>query len=130
MHPRPFDITLPHPGTFVTQSDTPEPPTDVISSTYFPLTVLCSYKTPGDGYEILVRQCVVDNGDINSETEIGRIDHCGFVNSIKYNGNNMRGCILACDSDGCNRATENRAFHAVVPLTTAVVSVALRAGYS
>lgn len=58
-----------------------------------------------NSFSILVRTCVVDNGDINSGTEIGRIDHCGLVDQIIYNDNNMRGCILTCDTDGCNGGT-------------------------
>ena len=47
----------------------------------------------------------MDNGDINSETEIGRSNHCGFVNWMKFDGKGMNGCILSCDTDGCNAAT-------------------------
>ncbi|PVD29766.1 hypothetical protein C0Q70_09023 [Pomacea canaliculata] len=57
------------------------------------------------GHTIVARTCVVDNGDTNSETEIGRLSHCGWMRTIKYGHKRMRGCILACDTDGCNSAT-------------------------
>ena len=52
----------------------------------------------------MVRTCVVDNGDINSDTEIGRSNHCGLVDII-FDDEVMSGCILSCRShDGCNKA--------------------------
>ena len=77
------------------------------------------------GYEILVRKCVVDNGDINEASEIGRIDHCGFVDWIVYNKLNMRGCILTCDSDGCNHGAAILPYASVVG-TLAVLTAVLR----
>ncbi|GAB1603630.1 uncharacterized protein LOC115218997 [Argonauta hians] len=56
------------------------------------------------GYRIVVRNCVVDNGGTTSESEIGRQSHCGWVRTMKYDGKMYRGCILACDYDGCNVA--------------------------
>ena len=47
---------------------------------------------------------MVDNGETNTETEIGRESHCWFVNRIKYNDQYMHGCVLACNTDGCNAA--------------------------
>lgn len=57
-----------------------------------------------NGYTVVVRNCVVDDGGTNSETEIGRLTHCGWMRTIKYSGKRMRGCILACETDGCNSA--------------------------
>ncbi|KAK7109064.1 uncharacterized protein [Littorina saxatilis] len=56
------------------------------------------------GFSVVVRNCVVDNGGTNSETEIGRLTHCGWLRTIDYSGKRMRGCILACETDGCNMA--------------------------
>ncbi|XP_041369958.1 uncharacterized protein LOC121383927 [Gigantopelta aegis] len=56
------------------------------------------------GYSILIRNCVVDNGGTNPETEIGRMSHCGWMRSLKYMGKSMRGCIVSCDTDACNGA--------------------------
>ncbi|XP_012937082.1 uncharacterized protein LOC101864060 [Aplysia californica] len=53
-------------------------------------------------YTVVVRNCVVDDGGTNSETEIGRQSHCGWMRVLKYNGRRMRGCILSCDTDACN----------------------------
>ena len=57
---------------------------------------------------------MVDNGDINSETEIGRINHCWFVRKIKYNGRYMYGCSVACATDGCNPANRRRPYQILV----------------
>ena len=56
----------------------------------------------GQQFSLVVRDCVVDNGGTNSETEIGRQSHCGWMKVLQYNGERMRGCILSCDLDGCN----------------------------
>lgn len=53
-------------------------------------------------YTVVVRNCVVDDGGTNSETEIGRESHCGWMRVLKYNGRRMRGCILSCETDACN----------------------------
>ena len=73
----------------------------------------------GPDVEMLVRQCVVDGGGINSESEIGRSDHCNFINSIKFNGTYMKGCILSCNTDGCNTASSHH--HATVPIALSLV---------
>ncbi|XP_067657548.1 uncharacterized protein [Haliotis asinina] len=57
-----------------------------------------------NGDTIIVRNCVVDDGGTNSETEIGRQSHCGWMRVLKYEQKEMRGCILSCDSDACNSA--------------------------
>ncbi|XP_014782564.1 uncharacterized protein LOC106878003 isoform X1 [Octopus bimaculoides] len=64
--------------------------------------VATDYET---GYHIVVRNCVVDNGGTTSESEIGRQSHCGWVRAMKYNNKMYRGCVLACDYDGCNVAS-------------------------
>ena len=51
----------------------------------------------------------MDNGGTNFETEIGRIDHCGLVNTFEVetdHGVNVRmnGCVASCRTDGCNAA--------------------------
>ncbi|XP_076460878.1 uncharacterized protein LOC143293647 [Babylonia areolata] len=73
----------------------------------FPATQCIKMTAEDDetGYSVVVRNCVVDDGGTNSETEIGRLTHCGWLNKIEYNRKRMRGCILACDTDGCNAAT-------------------------
>ena len=69
-------------------------------------TTLCVYTAT---YKVVVRNCVVDDGGTNSETEIGRQSHCGWMRQILYETGNtkvrMTGCILSCDSDGCNSAS-------------------------
>ncbi|GFO24497.1 hypothetical protein PoB_005100200 [Plakobranchus ocellatus] len=57
-------------------------------------------------YTVVVRNCVVDDGGTNSETEIGRESHCGWMRVLKYNGRRMRGCILSCDTDACNHGNK------------------------
>ncbi|KAH9492443.1 hypothetical protein Btru_029115, partial [Bulinus truncatus] len=56
-------------------------------------------------YTVVVRNCVVDDGGTNSETEIGRQSHCGWMRVLKYNGRRMRGCILSCDKDASKTIT-------------------------
>jgi hypothetical protein len=55
-------------------------------------------------YTVLIRNCVVDNGDVNEDTEIGRQSYCWMINQIEYEEVRMRGCVLACKTDGCNEA--------------------------
>lgn len=52
-----------------------------------------------------VRDCVVDSGGVNSETELARSDHCGLIKSINFNDKHMSGCVLSCNTDGCNVGT-------------------------
>lgn len=73
----------------------------------------------GPGVEMFVRQCVVDGGGVNSESEIGRSDHCNFINSIKFNGTYMKGCILSCNTDGCNAASSHH--YTFVPIALSLV---------
>lgn len=65
---------------------------------------ICFLFPDSNGDTVIVRNCVVDDGGTNSETEIGRQSHCGWMRVLKYNGKEMRGCILSCDSDACNSA--------------------------
>ena len=69
-------------------------------------TIICIrflFLFTGD-HTVLVRACVVDNGGVNSETEIGRISHCWLVRKIIYMDHMMTGCSVSCDTDGCNSA--------------------------
>ena len=74
----------------------------------------------------------MDNGGTNSETEIGRLTHCGWLRTIEYRGKRMRGCILACESDGCNKAATPATLNAscmfvlVVVVLSAVLTVLVR----
>ncbi|XP_059152519.1 uncharacterized protein LOC131938479 isoform X2 [Physella acuta] len=71
-------------------------------------------------FTIVVRSCVVDDGGTNSETEIGRQSHCGWMKVIQYNNKRMRGCILSCDKDACNHG--NRAqLSSILTLIAAVI---------
>ncbi|KAK2166444.1 hypothetical protein LSH36_39g11006 [Paralvinella palmiformis] len=58
--------------------------------------------TASTGYRVLVRDCTVDDGGINSESELGRESHCWLVNKVKYQGVIIDGCSLACRVNGCN----------------------------
>lgn len=75
----------------------------------FPGTQCIKMVAENSTYKVVVRNCVVDDGGTNSETEIGRQSHCGWMRQIYYGTGNkqvrMTGCILSCDSDGCNFAT-------------------------
>ncbi|KAL8563249.1 hypothetical protein ACOMHN_046833 [Nucella lapillus] len=77
------------------------------------------------GFSMVVRNCVVDNGGTNSETEIGRLTHCGWLRTIEYRGKRMRGCILACDTDGCNMAALPSPLSVNLLLVCCVISVML-----
>ena len=57
-----------------------------------------------DGYDVIIRTCVVDGGGVNADTEIGRLDHCGFINQLNYNGQVLNGCLLRCNTHACNSA--------------------------
>lgn len=61
-----------------------------------------------DTYRVTVRDCAVDNGDTTSDTEMGRESHCWMVNMVRFNDVDMRGCALACNTDGCNHAASVR----------------------
>ncbi|KAK7498454.1 hypothetical protein BaRGS_00010408, partial [Batillaria attramentaria] len=80
-----------------------------------------------EGFAVVVRNCVVDDGGTNSETEIGRLTHCGWMRTIKYLGKRMSGCILACDTDGCNSASLP-VIDALVVLVCGVVSLLVTSG--
>ncbi|XP_074642760.1 uncharacterized protein LOC141899986 isoform X1 [Tubulanus polymorphus] len=72
----------------------------------FPATQCIKLKASiGENYTIMSRRCVVDDGGTTSETEIGRESHCGWIRELRLNDQDMRGCVLACASDGCNTAT-------------------------
>ncbi|KAL5022878.1 hypothetical protein ScPMuIL_002033 [Solemya velum] len=73
----------------------------------------CIKMTASDaetGFRLVVRDCVVDDGGTNSETEIGRQSHCGWLKVVRYDGKRMRGCILSCDTDACNTGEKNCVF--------------------
>ncbi|KAK3095823.1 hypothetical protein FSP39_019680, partial [Pinctada imbricata] len=78
-------------------------------------------------FSLIVRDCVVDNGEANSETEIGRMSHCGWMKVIKYNNIRRRGCILSCQSDGCNTGSKQVAINSSVLWT---ISITLSLLYS
>ncbi len=73
----------------------------------------------------MVRSCVVDNGNVNSETEIGRSNHCGLINFIKYDNEDMSGCILSCNTDGCNTASPSAKANHYVHIICAVLYLAV-----
>ncbi|KAJ8317001.1 hypothetical protein KUTeg_004905, partial [Tegillarca granosa] len=75
-------------------------------SGHFPATQCIKMIASDVGFSLVVRDCVVDDGGTNSETEIGRQSHCGWMKVIKFNGKRMRGCILACGRDGCNHGAK------------------------
>merc|ERR1712004_507522 len=52
----------------------------------------------------VVRDCVVDSGGVNSETELARSNHCGLIKAMEFDGHTMSGCVLSCQTDGCNTA--------------------------
>lgn len=53
-------------------------------------------------YTVTIRNCVVDDGDINADNEIARSQHCGLLNRINYENVEMSGCLLSCSTYGCN----------------------------
>ncbi|XP_052098775.1 uncharacterized protein LOC127733457 [Mytilus californianus] len=56
-----------------------------------------------NGNHVIVRDCVVDNGDMKSETEIGRLSHCSAMGTrLEFNDVRSSGCIEVCDTDACN----------------------------
>lgn len=65
-----------------------------------------SFVYCADDYRVMARQCVADDGGTNSETEIGRETHCGMVDMVKFDDMDMKGCSLACETDGCNTGND------------------------
>lgn len=56
----------------------------------------------------IIRDCAADSGGTNYDSEIGGMSHCGILmREIKYNGEDMNGCIMTCKSNGCNHAMFN-----------------------
>ena len=49
-----------------------------------------------------IRDCAADSGGTTYDTEIGGMTHCGLMKNLKYDGKDMKGCILACKGNGCN----------------------------
>ena len=64
----------------------------------------------------MVRDCTVHNGDLTSDTEMGgrANEQCSMVNLVQYNGRQMYGCAVSCDTDGCNAGSD------VIPLLSHV----------
>ncbi|RUS78154.1 hypothetical protein EGW08_014083 [Elysia chlorotica] len=88
-------------------------------------------EDPSINYTVVVRNCVVDDGGTNSETEIGRESHCGWMRVLKYEGRRMRGCILSCDTDACNLGSKHQGaltatFSAAVAVYLLVTNVLFR----
>lgn len=77
------------------------------------------------GYTVLVRNCVVDNGETNSDSEIGRLSHCGWLKVMKYNDQIMNGCIVTCETDGCNDAERSSKISAFLLTSTFIAYVIL-----
>jgi len=67
----------------------------------------------------VVRNCALDNGGTTKDVEIGTLDHCGWVRDIKFNNEPMKGCLMTCQSDGCNGTDKT----SVTILTIAVNTV-------
>lgn len=82
-----------------------------------------------DGYTVIVRDCVVDAGGTNSETEIGRESHCWIVSEIKFDNKKMKGCSVACLVDGCNGAPATPAAGVRQAYSLLVSSVVTSAAY-
>ncbi|XP_033757489.1 uncharacterized protein LOC117339886 [Pecten maximus] len=78
------------------------------------------------GFSLVVRDCVVDNGGTNSETEIGRQSHCGWMREIQYDDKRMKGCILSCNSDGCNGASGLSTLHVQTLVSLVLVTILAR----
>ncbi|XP_060066682.1 uncharacterized protein LOC132546967 [Ylistrum balloti] len=78
------------------------------------------------GFSLVVRDCVVDNGGTNSETEIGRQSHCGWMREIQYDEKRMKGCILSCNSDGCNGASGLSTLNVQTLVTLVLVTITAR----
>ena len=82
------------------------------------LFMFSAYTIEEKNYSILVRDCAVDSGGVNSESEIGRESHCWMVRRIKFEDKYMSGCSLACGTDGCNHSNSIHAssYWLLIPL--------------
>ncbi len=71
-----------------------------------------------DNYTVVVRGCAVDSGGVNSESEIGRESHCWMIHQVKYNDMYMKGCSLACHTNGCNHSDQTKASYWLLTAAT------------
>ncbi|XP_013415678.1 uncharacterized protein LOC106177459 [Lingula anatina] len=55
-----------------------------------------------NNYTVTVRTCVTNSGGTTSETEIDVVSHCGWIRRISLDGTEMDGCVVSCNTDGCN----------------------------
>ena len=77
--------------------------------------------------QLVVRDCVVDNGGFSAETEIGRISHCGFFTKVEMFKQKYRGCLMACNTDGCNASPPAAApAAALLALLAAAAALSIR----
>lgn len=72
------------------------------------------------GETLVVRHCALDSGTLTQDTELARMSHCG---KFQFEGDLLRGCVLACPEDACNSAVSRSA--AGASIQTAVLAVAL-----
>lgn len=74
---------------------------------------------------MVVRDCTLDNGGTTKDVEIGSLDHCGWIKTIKFEEEEMRGCLTVCEHDGCNRATATSLYSLMEYIVIAVVMTAI-----
>ena len=72
---------------------------------------------------MVVRDCTLDHGGTTKDVEIGALDHCGWIKTIKYENNDMKGCLTTCEHDGCNTAEERE--YSIVTLIAAAALLVL-----
>lgn len=75
---------------------------------------------------LVIRDCVVDNGETNFEMEIGRVSYCGLATYLVFNEQRWQGCLLVCNTDGCNSApasTDKRLWLTLLPTLVTVITV-------
>lgn len=71
---------------------------------------------------MVVRDCTMDNGGVTKDVEIGALDHCGWMRDIKYDNQDMKGCLIVCETDGCNGSGS---FASLTSLTLLLAAFAL-----
>ncbi|CAI5451753.1 unnamed protein product [Caenorhabditis angaria] len=70
---------------------------------------------------VVIRTCALDSGTLTADTEIVRISHCG---SFKYDGQQYKGCVQSCDTDGCNSTpSSNSPFLSLIILIFALIFI-------
>lgn len=75
-----------------------------------------------DDYTVVVRDCALDNGAATKDGEIGMLNHCGW-SKILFSGTSMKGCLMTCETDGCNGSPTSAPSSLIGLLATCILGI-------